>query len=100
MLSALDVLYMVLAIAIALLAIFGSIVLVYAILILRDVNKASTAVKDSAERVNAMVVKPIKMTKDIMNLAKPVVEVAERRMRQHAEKADETKPKKKSKKKK
>jgi hypothetical protein len=84
MLEVVDILYIIMAIAIALVSIFFSIVLVYAILILRDVNKASEAVKDSAERVNAMIVKPLKMTKEILKYAKPVVEVAEKKFHEQA----------------
>jgi uncharacterized protein YoxC len=98
MLSALDVLYVILAIGVALLSIFLSVLLVYSILILRDVNKATEAVKQSAERVNKMIVAPLKMTGEIVKMAKPVVDVANKKMREKMEEC-ETKPKKKGKKK-
>ena len=56
MLSALDILYIILAIGVALMTIFISVLLIYSILILRDVNKATDAVKDSAERINKMII--------------------------------------------
>ena len=101
MLEALDLLYIVLAIGIALVSIFGSILLLYAIFILRDINKASGAVKESAERVNNLIVRPLQMTRDLVKMARPVIEVAERKFHEHREarenKAEEA-PKKKSKK--
>ncbi len=103
MLDALDLLYIILAIAIALVAIFGSILLLYAIFILRDINKASSAVKESAERVNNLIVRPLQMTRDLVKMARPVIEVAERKFHERREarenEAEET-PRKKSKKRK
>jgi uncharacterized protein YoxC len=97
MLSALDILYIILSIGVALMTIFFSVVLIYAILILRDVNKASDAVKQSAERVNKMIVAPLKMTGEIMKMARPVVEVATKKV--HDRMKQEEKPKAKAKKK-
>ena len=100
MLSALDILYIVLSIGIALMTIFLSVVLIYAILILRDVNKATDAVKESAERVNKMIVAPLKMTGEIVKLARPVIDVAGRKVREHMSHDNtEEKPKKRGKKK-
>lgn len=98
MLSALDILYIVLAIGVALMTIFISVLLIYSILILRDVNKATDAVKQSAERVNKMIVAPLKMTGEIMKFAKPVVDVASRKMHEHMNRDEDEKPKKKRKK--
>ena len=101
MLDALDLLYIILAIAIALVAIFGSILLLYAIFILRDINKASSAVKESAERVNNLIVRPLQMTRDLVKMARPVIEVAERKFHERRERQEEeAKPMKKAKKKK
>ncbi len=90
MLTATDLFFVILAVAIALLSIFFSITLVYAILILRDINKATDAMRDSAERIHGMIIKPIKMTHEILKYAKPVVEVVEDRLRREQ---DEPKPK-------
>ena len=101
MLDALDLLYIILAIAIALVAIFGSILLLYAIFILRDINKASSAVKESAERVNNLIVRPLQMTRDLVKMARPAIEVAERKFHERRERQEEeAKPMKKAKKKK
>ncbi|MBT5016133.1 hypothetical protein HN748_04745 [Candidatus Peregrinibacteria bacterium] len=97
MLTATDLFFVILAVAVALLSIFFSITLVYAILILRDINKATDAMRDSAERIHGMIIKPIKMTHEILKYAKPVVEVVEDRLRQHQE--ESPKPKKTTKKK-
>lgn len=97
MLSALDILYIVLSIGVALMTIFFSVVLIYAILILRDVNKATDAVKDSAERVNKMIVAPLKMTSEIMKFARPVVDVASKKVYEHMNREEEEKPKVKKK---
>lgn len=85
MLNSLDVLYIVLAIGIALMSIFLSILLVYAILILRDINKAAMAIKDSAEHVNAVILKPVQMAHEIFKYAKPVVDMVEKRMKKDGE---------------
>lgn len=95
MLTSLDILYIVLAIGIALMSIFLSILLVYSIFILRDINKATEAIKDSAERVQTMILKPLQMTHEIMKYARPMVDVVERRFR---DKEEEPKKKKNSKK--
>lgn len=97
MLDSLDLLYIVLAIGIALMSIFLSILLVYSIFILRDINKATTAIKDSAERVQTMILKPLQMTHELLKYAKPVVDVVERRFNNRNE--DDEKPKKSKKKK-
>lgn len=96
MLTSLDILYIVLAIGIALMSIFLSIVLVYSIFILRDINKATEAIKDSAERVQNMILKPLKMTHELIKYAKPMVDVVEKRFSRGEE--EEPKKKKKTKK--
>jgi uncharacterized protein YoxC len=94
MLTATDLLFVILAVAIALLSIFFSIALVYVVMILRDINRATDAMRDSAERIHGMIIKPIKMTHEILKYAKPVVEVVEDRLRKQEE-AEKPKPKKK-----
>lgn len=96
MLTSLDILYIVLAIGIALMSIFLSILLVYSIFILRDINKATEAIKDSAERVQTMILKPLQITHEILKYARPMVDVVEKRFSREQE--DEPKKKKNSKK--
>ncbi|HCW32313.1 MAG: hypothetical protein UT36_C0010G0067 [Candidatus Peregrinibacteria bacterium GW2011_GWF2_39_17] len=85
MLTSLDILYVILAIGIALMSIFLSILLVYLIMILRDINKATEAIKDSAERVNEMILKPIRMAHEVLKYAKPVVDIVEEKIRERGE---------------
>jgi uncharacterized protein YoxC len=94
MLTSLDILYIVLAIGIALMSIFLSILLVYSIFILRDINKATEAIKDSAERVQTMILKPLQMTHEILKYARPMVDVVEKRFSSRQE--EEPKKKKSS----
>jgi len=100
MLSSLDFLYIILSIGIALLSIFLSIVLVYAIFILRDMNKATDAIRDSAERIHSAVIKPLKMTHELLKYARPVVEIVEKRIAANRKEAAEKKAEKKKKEKK
>lgn len=99
MFSSLDLLYIAIAIGVALMSIFISILLVYAILILRDINKASEAVKESIERVNNLIMKPLNMAQEIVRYAKPVIDVAERKFHEHQEAKEEAATKKSKKKK-
>ncbi|MBU2524203.1 hypothetical protein KKG71_03340 [Patescibacteria group bacterium] len=59
--TSLDVLYIAIAISVLLLAIFVCVNLIYTILILRDVTKATEKIKDAAEQINEYIVKPVKM---------------------------------------
>ena len=93
MLSATDLLFVILAVAVSLLSIFFSIALIYVVMILRDINRATDAMRDSAERIHGMIIKPIKMTHEILKYAKPVVEVVEDRLRQQEEKQEKAKKK-------
>lgn len=95
MFSSLDILYVVLAIGISLMSIFLSIVLVYAIFILRDINQATTAIKDSAERVQTMILKPLQMTHELIKYAKPVIDVAEKHFSRSSDESASKKKKKK-----
>ena len=88
MLTSLDILYMVLALGIALMSIFISVLLVYAIFILRDINKATEAVKDSAMLVNEFIVKPIRIGHEILKYARPVVDVVEQHMNKEKKSKD------------
>lgn len=75
-------------------SIFISILLVYAIFILRDVNKASESVRESAERINALIIKPIKMAHELIKYTKPVVDLVEQHIKKKEtkKKSDSKKP--------
>lgn len=69
-------LYVVLTIAIALLTIFLCVTLIYLILILRDVNKMLEKVRDTVERVNTFILKPVSLASTIVDHVRPLIESA------------------------
>ena len=82
-------LYIVLAIAIAFLTIFVCVALIYFILILRDANKMMEKVRDTVDRVNNFVVKPVMLVSSVVDHVRPLIEAAlERRAesQQHSKK--------------
>lgn len=80
-------LYVVLTIAIALLTIFLCVTLIYLILILRDVNKMLEKVRDTVERVNTFILKPVSLASSIVDHVRPLIESAlERKERKRGNK--------------
>lgn len=82
-------LYIVLTIAIALLTIFLCVTLIYLILILRDANKMFEKIRDTVERVNSFIIKPVSLISSIVDHIKPLIEGAlerrgEQRKRRHS----------------
>lgn len=71
-----NTLYIVLAIATALLTIFLCVALIYLILILRDVNKVTDKVQTTVDRINAFVVKPLTVASAIVDHVRPLIESA------------------------
>ncbi len=67
-------LYLVSSLAIALLTIFLCITLVYLILILRDSSKVIEHVRDTVDKVNDFIVKPVSLAATIVDHIKPLVE--------------------------
>ncbi len=70
----LNLLYIVLAAIILLIGILLAIAIVYLIMILRDASKASYYVRDTAEKVNEFVYKPLMMATTIVENLKPILE--------------------------
>lgn len=70
----LNILYIVLAVVILLLGILLAIAVVYFIMILRDVSKASYLARDTIEKVNEFIYKPLKMANTVLEHIKPVLE--------------------------
>ncbi len=70
----LNLLYIVLAAVILLIGILSAIALVYFIMILRDASKASYFVRDTAEKVNEFMYKPLMMATTIVENIKPILE--------------------------
>lgn len=78
--ESLDILYLTIAVAIALLTIFISITLIYLMFILRDVTKIAERVKDIAEKVDTYVTKPILLTKSVLEFLMPFIQGAEEKL--------------------
>lgn len=90
-----DTFYLVLSVAVVLLTIFLSIVLVYAMFILRDINKVTQSLKDTAEKVNHYVMQPIRLANQLAGYIRPLWEKMEERL---MERAEEEQPRRKGKK--
>lgn len=71
-----NTLYVVLAIAVALLTVFLCVALIYTILILRDTNKMMEKVRDTVDRVNNFVVKPVMLVSSVVDHVRPLIEAA------------------------
>ncbi len=69
-------LYIVLTIAIALLTIFLCVTLIYLILILRDASKMLEKIRETVERVNAFILKPVSLASSIVDHVRPYIEAA------------------------
>lgn len=69
-------LYVILSISVGLLTVFLCVALIYLILILRDANKVVEKVKDTAEKINAFVIKPISMASAVVEHVRPLIEAA------------------------
>lgn len=70
----LNLLFIVLAAIILLVGILLAIALVYVIMILRDASKASFFVRDTAEKMNEFMYKPLMMATTIIENIKPILE--------------------------
>lgn len=76
-------LYIVLTIAIGLLTIFLCVTLIYLILILRDASKVIEKIRDTVDKVNSFILKPVSLVSSIVDHIRPLLEAAlERRERQ------------------
>jgi hypothetical protein len=72
--TTLDILYLSLATGFVVLVIFLSITLLYTIFILRDVSSVTQDVKEVTERVNQVVISPLKAVNFIIEQIKPHVQ--------------------------
>lgn len=69
-------LYVVLTIAIALLTIFLCVTLIYLILILRDASKMIEKVRETVDKVNTFILKPVSLAATIVDHVRPLIEAA------------------------
>ncbi len=77
-----DILNISLALGFIILVIFLSVAIIYLILVLRDINKITSTVKDTTDQVSNYILKPISLaSKLVMNL-KPIIEMIERKVKQ------------------
>lgn len=72
--SSQDTLFVVLTVAVALLTVFLCVTLLYLILVLRDASKIVEKAKDTVEKVNAFVVKPVKFASLLFDQLRPLIE--------------------------
>lgn len=79
-------LYVVLTIAIGLLTIFLCVTLIYLILILRDTSKMLEKVRDTVERINTFILKPVSLASTIVDHVRPLIESALERREEHHKK--------------
>lgn len=79
-------LYVVLTIAVALLTVFLCVTLIYLILILRDVSKMLEKVRETVERINTFILKPVSLASTIVDHVRPMIEAALERREEHSRK--------------
>jgi len=78
-----SLLYIVLIASVIILTVLLSFVLIYLLFILRDVNKITETTKDTAEKINTFVLKPVMLTRELVKHARPIIEAVESRMNRH-----------------
>lgn len=81
--------YIALGVGFIILVIFACATMIYLIQILRDVNKVTDSVKDTAERINNYVVQPFAMVSQIVEHVKPLIEGVMRKRSELHEKFQE-----------
>ena len=81
-----SLLYIVLISSVIILTVLLSFVLVYLLFILRDVNKITETSKDTAEKINQFVMKPVMFTRELLHYARPIIQAVENRMMNRPEK--------------
>lgn len=74
-------LYFVLSVSIALLTIFLCVVLLYTILVLRDTSKILEKGRDTVEKINTFVVKPVQIISAIVDQVRPMIGRAIKRVK-------------------
>jgi len=89
-------LFIVLSIGVGFLTIFICVALIYLILIFRDVSKILEKTRDTAERINEFVIKPVTIVSSVVDRIRPILEAAmERRAESLEDSRNSSKRKKK-----
>jgi cell shape-determining protein MreC len=91
--TSLDILYVVLAAVILLVGILLAVAILYLIFILRDASKASSYIKDTAQKVNEFVYKPLLIAHSIVDKIMPIIESLKERGEEVAENVTKKKSK-------
>lgn len=73
-------LYITLISSVIILTVLLSFVLVYAFFVLRDVHEITNATKDTAFKINTYVMKPFLFTKELIQFARPFIDMVESRV--------------------
>ncbi|EKD63542.1 MAG: hypothetical protein ACD_51C00259G0015 [uncultured bacterium] len=94
MLTPIDLLYITLAIAASLVTLFLCITLIYLILILRDANKVVSSAKDTVEKINLYVMKPVRAVQNMGKYMGPIIKIVEKKIEERLEEDDKPKKKK------
>ncbi|MBU1445941.1 hypothetical protein KKD70_01620 [Patescibacteria group bacterium] len=81
-----DVLFIAIAVAVLLLTILLAIAILYLIFILRDASKASFYVRDTAQKINDVVYKPIMIIHSVIDKIQPIMEALHKRGEEALEK--------------
>lgn len=66
-------LYLILGVSVGFLTIFICVALIYLILVLRDASKILDKTRDTVEKINMIVVKPVKLVATIVEHVRPMV---------------------------
>lgn len=75
-------LYIALGVGFLLLVIFTCVTLIYFMQILRDVNKITDSVRDTADRVNDYVLQPLALISQVFEHVKPMIDVIQQKRHQ------------------
>ena len=81
-----DILNVVLAVSIGLVALFLSIALFYLIFVLRDVNELTKILKKTAKKANDVLVQPAKLLGFLFSKARTIAELVEKQVEKRTRK--------------
>lgn len=81
-----DILNVVLAISIGLVAVFLSIALFYAIFVLRDISETTKAMKKVAQKANQVIIQPAKLITFLFSKARTIADLVEKHVEKKARK--------------
>lgn len=83
--SSLDILYLSLALGFIVLVVFTSVMMMYLIMILRDITKVVDNAKDITDKVNEYIVSPVRIASQVAVYMKPVLEAVVNRFESQKE---------------